>query len=87
MRGRDFAVCRCSGESAGPQCFAWPYEKGERRKEKGARIFTMRATVVHVKGVWVKGAALELLLETPNSILLTPLMLLSSYQLFIFLNG
>ena len=79
MRARDFAVCRCSGESAASRCFAWPYEKGESRKEKGARIFTMRAMVVHVKGVWVKGAALELLLETPNCIPITPFMLLSCY--------
>lgn len=38
MRARDFAVCRCSGESAGPQCFAWPYEEGERRKGRGANL-------------------------------------------------
>lgn len=37
MRARDFAVCPCSGESAGPQCFAWPSEKGQRIKEKGQR--------------------------------------------------
>lgn len=38
MRARDFAVCPCSGESAGPQCFAWPYEEGERRKGRGANL-------------------------------------------------